>query len=158
MITNAPSDHLGKIATSCPPMPTPDVPQSPVPIPATPPPNWLLAPHVFINNGIGHVPLNISFSVGDNDGYSTWAQAVESAKTFSSALNRSISIMDHEGRLYLRLLDLPSPLPWILPSRPYTVGMLGERRFEFPDDSMRGIVQDTKVYSRGDCLADKVRI
>jgi len=139
----------------CPPPADPTRPQVPVPVPTTPPPNWtgrVLAQAT----GRWYIPqdafrIAVGTTVGAADGYGTWLDAVTAAGALSGPAGSSVAVLDHEGRLYLRTLEIADH-PAYLPAEPYRMGARFETGVSFLDPAIRGIVEGERRMGRGDCL------
>jgi hypothetical protein len=127
-------------------------------MPPTPPPDWGRFILAAALGGRGAAALVVDGAIGAIDGYPTWVDAVAAARALSSSLGRAVAILDHDGRLYLRTLHVPAAFPWVGMGRPYAIGTLGERAIDFAGDAMRGIVQNSVVLTRGDCLVPRVLV
>lgn len=148
---------LGHLPT-CPSTSAPEVPQAPVPVPQVGPPDWSRMLLASISGGFDAWPLMVGGAVGEPQGYATWVDAVAAARVLSGMLGRAVAVLDHQGRLYLRTLDVPAAFPWVGMGRPYVAGTLGEMAIDFNGPAMRGIVQGDEVLSRGDCLVPRVLV
>mgnify|MGYP000950731626 CR=1 FL=1 len=85
--------------------------------------------------------------MGEAVGYGRWSEAVEAAATLSA--DRAVAICDDRGRLYLYEVQAHD---WLFGSRPLRMGARHETGYVFHDDVVRGLVQGTRVATRGDCL------
>jgi hypothetical protein len=136
-------------------------PQRPVPIPPGPAPDWS-GTDIALATGRWWVLgdaflLRAAAPAGEADGYGTWVEAVAAARVLSVRLGRSLGIFDHQGRLYLRQLDIPSCVPLLAPD-PYVMGSRQEQGIAFRSTAIRGIVHGNVMLGRGDCLEPWVEI